>query len=62
MCVLKEVEKFEERSEQSSLLSWLGGIALGEEVKETKREDSRESVAELWNKLFQYEQSVCVCL
>lgn len=62
MCVLKEVEKFEERSEQNSLLTWLGGIAMGEEVQETKREDSRESVAELWNKLFQYEQSVCACL
>lgn len=56
--MLKEVEKFEEHSEQSSLFSWLGGIALGEEVPETKREDSQESVTELWNKLFQYEQSV----
>ncbi|CBK21159.2 uncharacterized protein [Blastocystis hominis] len=62
VCVLKEVEKFEERKEQSSLLSWLGGIAMSEEVKETKKEDSKESVTELWNKLFQYEQSVCACL
>lgn len=60
--MLKEVEKFEERKEQSSLLSWLGGIAMSEEVKETKKEDSKESVTELWNKLFQYEQSVCACL
>lgn len=56
--MLKEVEKFEEHKEQSSLFSWLGGIAMREEVKETREEDSNESVTELWNKLFQYEQSV----
>lgn len=46
------------------MFSWLGGISLGDDNLEhpAREKDSRESVDELWNKLFRYEQSLCcVC-
>ena len=59
MCLLKEVEKFNEKESQQSggLLAWLGGIAMDEPNESVVSVDSNASVDELWNKLFTYEQS-----
>lgn len=56
--MLKEVEKFGEKDKSSGgLFAWIGGIAMDEPKEPIIAVDSKETVDELWNRLFDYEQS-----
>ena len=57
--MLKEVEKFSEKEKQSSsgLFAWLGGIAMDDSNEPIIPIETKETVDELWNRLFDYEQS-----
>lgn len=59
MCLLKEVDKYNERDNRPSggLFAWIGGIAMDELPEPAVSVRADASVDELWNKLFAYEQS-----
>lgn len=59
VCLLKEVEKYSEKERQSSggLFTWLGGIAMDDSNEPIIPIETKETVDELWNRLFDYEQS-----
>lgn len=57
VCVLKEVEKYNENeSGGGGLFTWLGGIGMNEEPEKVSVQPDA-TVEELWRRLLQYEQS-----
>ena len=57
VCVLKEVEKYNEsESGGGGLFAWLGGIGMNEEPERVSVQPDA-TVEELWRRLLQYEQS-----
>lgn len=57
VCVLKEVEKYNEsESGDGGLFAWLGGIGMSEEPEKVIVQPDA-TVEELWRRLLQYEQS-----
>ena len=56
VCILREVSKFKERSEDDGgFFSWLGGFSVTDQVP-TPKVMANSSVDELWTRLFQFER------